>query len=299
MKLLTFSYNGKTRIGVKVENKILDLTKAACELDKIDLATSYFTSMETLLLKGEEGIDAVRDVISKAPKSSFLSDEEVEFLPPLLNPSKIICIGLNYYSHCKESNAAVPEHPIIFAKFASALLGHQKPIVRPSITEKLDYEAELAVVIGKEGKHIPASKALEYVIGYMNFNDVSARDIQLGDVQWIRGKTLDTFAPAGPYLVTADEIKDPQQLSLKCWINNELRQDSTTGDMIFDIPYLIEFISKGITLKTGDIIATGTPSGVAAFRNPPVFLKEGDAIRIEIGNLGVLENTVVDEGNQN
>jgi len=279
MKLLNFYFEGKKHLGALKEGRIIELT--------------VFNKTEDLLVKGEEGLEEAYKALEKEEIS--FEEKDVELLPPLTEPQKIICIGLNYYSHCEEQKTKVPEHPIIFSKFINTLTASGRPIIKPFITEKLDYEAELAVVIGRKGKRITRRDALSYIAGYMNFNDVSARDIQFGDRQWVRGKTLDTFAPIGPYLVTADEIKDPQKLSIKCWVNDELRQDSTTEEMIFDIPYLIEFVSQAITLKPGDIIATGTPKGVGAFRNPPVFLKAGDTVKIEIENLGVLENTVAEE----
>ncbi|MBC7336686.1 MAG: fumarylacetoacetate hydrolase family protein, partial [Clostridia bacterium] len=178
------------------------------------------------------------------------------------------------------------------AKFSTALTGPGCPIVKPAATHQLDYETELAVVIARRGKNIPQAEAMNYVAGYTIFNDVSARDIQFGDRQWLRGKTYDTFAPIGPHLVTADGVPDPQNLRLRCWVNGELRQDGNTASMIFDVPSLIAFISEVVTLLPGDLIATGTPAGVGVFRQPPVFLQPGDTIRMEIEKLGVLENYV-------
>ncbi|MBM4386789.1 MAG: fumarylacetoacetate hydrolase family protein [Deltaproteobacteria bacterium] len=218
--------------------------------------------------------------------------DEIEFLPPVENPGKIICVGRNYPEHAAEQGAQIPDHPIIFSKFASALCGHRGYILKPPETEKLDFEAELAVVIGKGGKNIKAESYFEHVAGYMNFNDVSARDVQAADKQWTRAKSFDTFAPCGPFLVTKDEIDDPHNLHIRSFLNCNPMQDSRTSLMLFKIPVLIEFISRAITLEAGDIIATGTPAGVGVFRDPPVFMQPGDVIEVEIEGLGRLRNRI-------
>ncbi|NLY88601.1 MAG: fumarylacetoacetate hydrolase family protein [Firmicutes bacterium] len=222
--------------------------------------------------------------------------QELQVLAPVLNPAKIICIGLNYLDHALESGAAVPEEPVIFTKFATAIVGPGAPIVLPPITKEVDYEAELAVIIGKKGKNVPEEEAMQYVAGYTVFNDVSARDLQFRDGQWTKGKTLDTFAPMGPYLVTADEVGDPHRLAIKLWLNDRLMQDSSTEKLIFKIPVLISFLSQLFTLEPGDIIATGTPPGVGFARKPPVFLKPGDTVRITIEKVGTLVNPVAAGG---
>jgi 2-keto-4-pentenoate hydratase/2-oxohepta-3-ene-1,7-dioic acid hydratase in catechol pathway len=218
--------------------------------------------------------------------------QELRVLAPVLNPAKIICIGLNYLDHALESGAPVPEEPVIFTKFATAIIGPEAPIILPPVTKEVDYEAELAVVIGKKGKNVPEKEAMEYVAGYTVFNDVSARDLQFRDGQWTKGKTLDTFAPMGPYLVTADEVGDPHRLAIKLWLNDRLMQDSSTEKLIFKIPVLISFLSQLFTLEPGDIIATGTPPGVGFARKPPVYLKPGDTVRITIEKIGTLVNPV-------
>lgn len=226
-------------------------------------------------------------------KSGIIRDaKDIDYLPPITNPNKIICIGANYLDHIKEFGAKIPTNPILFAKYSTALTGHGQNIVHPEITEQMDYEAELAVIIGKKGKKISTQKALDYVFGYTNFNDVTARDIQSGDGQWVRGKTIDTFAPIGPWIVTRDEIKNPNNLSIKSVLNGKIMQDSNTQNLIFNVQYLISFISMGITLEPGDIIATGTPAGVGMGKKPPRFLKPGDKISVEIEKIGRLTNTV-------
>ncbi len=220
---------------------------------------------------------------------------EIHLLPPVPNPGKIILIGKNYRDHCKEGSASVPSSPVIFSKFPTSLNPAGGRIVLPVASEKVDFEAELACVIGRGGRNIPEHTALEHVAGYMPLNDVSARDLQFSDGQWVRAKSCDTFCPCGPALATSDEVGDPQTLSIKLILNGEVMQDADTSQMIFSVSQLISFISNVITLTRGDIIATGTPSGVGVFREPPVLLREGDDVKVVIEKLGVLQNPVVAE----
>jgi 2,4-diketo-3-deoxy-L-fuconate hydrolase len=220
---------------------------------------------------------------------------DVRLLPPIPDPQKIICVGQNYRDHCAEQNVPVPDRPIIFTKFATSLTGPRDNIILPRISTQIDFEIELAFVIGKTGKHISKEHALEHVAGYMIFNDVTARDIQCSDKQWVRGKSCDTFAPCGPALVTRDEIPDPQSLALELRVNGQVMQSSNTNQMIFGVADLIAFLSQTITLVPGDIISTGTPLGVGHFRKPPVYLEPGDKVVATIENLGSLENTCVAE----
>lgn len=206
---------------------------------------------------------------------------------------KIVCVGLNYRDHAEEAGLDIPETPILFAKFDNAVIENGDPIRIPSITKQVDYEAELGVVIGKTASQVSVDDALQHVDGYTCVNDVSARDLQFADGQWVRGKTLDTFCPRGPRIVSTDEIRDPQSLGIKCLVNGEVMQDSSTEQMIFSVAELVSFISQGITLEPGDLIATGTPPGVGFARTPPVFLKAGDVVRVEIESIGALENPVV------
>jgi 2-keto-4-pentenoate hydratase/2-oxohepta-3-ene-1,7-dioic acid hydratase in catechol pathway len=218
--------------------------------------------------------------------------ENVRWAPPVTCPSKILALGLNYQDHAKESKGQVPETPLIFAKFPNSVTGHDDEIRWDTkVTTKVDFEAELAVVIGKKVYDCPEASALEAVFGYTCANDVSARDLQFGDGQWVRGKSLDTFCPLGPWMVTTDEIPDPHSLKIQCRLNGELMQDSHTGLMIFMIPSLISFMSRHFTLIPGDIILTGTPHGVGAFRKPPVYMKDGDEVVVEIERVGRLVNT--------
>jgi 2-keto-4-pentenoate hydratase/2-oxohepta-3-ene-1,7-dioic acid hydratase in catechol pathway len=216
----------------------------------------------------------------------------VRFAPPISRPSKIIAIGLNYLDHIQESGGKVPDVPVVFAKFPNSLTGHHGNIAwSNTITEKVDFEAELAVVIGKKLRSSDPEHALEAVFGYTCANDVSARDLQFGDGQWVRGKSLDTFCPLGPWIVTRDEISDPHSLSIRCLVNREIMQESNTGNMIFRLPQLLSFLSHHFTLVPGDILLTGTPHGVGAFRSPSVYLKHGDEVTVEIERIGRLVNT--------
>ena len=219
--------------------------------------------------------------------------DEIKLEAPVPRPGKIICIGLNYRNHAIESGMEIPGSPIIFSKFATSVAAPDDSILVPSESEQTDYEAELAVVIGRQAKHVNASEAMNFVFGYTNFNDVSARDFQFADGQWQRGKSCDTFAPFGPFVATKDEIADPHGVRIQFRLNGEILQDSTTAELVFRIPALVEFLSRSITLEPGDIIATGTPPGVGFARKPPVFLKEGDVCEVEVEGLGVLRNPVL------
>jgi 2,4-diketo-3-deoxy-L-fuconate hydrolase len=229
----------------------------------------------------------------RQPGGETVALSEALLHAPIDRPSKIICIGLNYEDHANETGADRPEKPIVFAKYPNTIIGPGEAIRIPSITEQADYEAELAVVIGRPAKNVSESEALDYVYGYMNCNDVSSRDLQFSEGgQWTRSKSIDTFAPIGPYLVTRDEVSDPQNLSIRCILNGDVLQDGTTSDMIFSVAELISFLSSGMTLMPGDLIATGTPAGVGFVRDPKVFLKAGDEVTIEIEGLGSLTNPV-------
>jgi 2-keto-4-pentenoate hydratase/2-oxohepta-3-ene-1,7-dioic acid hydratase in catechol pathway len=212
---------------------------------------------------------------------------------PIERPGKIICVGLNYRDHAEEQGTALPEAPLLFAKWQNALIGPGEPIVITSLVTKCDYEAELGVVIGERVRDVSAENALEAVAGYICVNDVSARDLQFADGQWTRGKSPDTFCPVGPRLVARDEVPDPQALAIRAILNGETVQDSNTANMVFGVADVIAYVARTITLEPGDLIATGTPAGVGAFRKPPLFMQPGDEITIEIEGLGSLTNPVV------
>ena len=236
-------------------------------------------------------IDLIKEDSCCMPSGEPSSFEKVRFAPPVDNPSKIVAIGLNYKDHVRESKGSVPEFPLIFAKFPSSLTGHKGFITwETSLTEKVDFEAELAVIIGKRIYRCPENEIMEAIFGYTCANDVSARDLQFGDKQWVRGKSLDTFCPLGPWIVTRDEISNPHSLGIRCLLNGRIMQESNTDMMIFKIPHLISFISHCFTLFPGDVILTGTPHGVGAFRDPSVYMRDGDEVVVEIDKVGRLVN---------
>ena len=301
MKLVTYVEGGERRAGLVVGDFVIDLERASSEgrygSQKVKPLPA---SLSQLLGEGDEALEDCSRIESyfahlpvvKYPVRFCRPLQEVKLAPPIPDPQKIICIGMNYKDHCEEQKKPLPEKPVIFAKFPTALIGHNEPIVRPLVTEQLDYEAELAVVIGKKGRNIPEPEGLSHVGGYTIMNDVTARDIQFSDGQWVRGKSFDTFAPTGPYLTTRDEVPDPHTLSIRLTVNGELRQNSTTANMVFSVSFLVSYVSQACTLLPGDIISTGTPGGVGVFRKPPAFLEPGDIVSIEIDMLGTLENRV-------
>jgi len=244
------------------------------------------------LIKDQKALADARD------KGWLVPSRDAYWFAPVPRPGKIICIGLNYRDHAAESKMPIPEKPVVFSKFSTAVIAPGEPVILPSTSQQVDYEAELAVVIGRRAKHVTADRAYDYVLGYTAFNDVSARDFQFADGQWQRGKSCDTFAPMGQTIVTTDTIPDPHKLSIKLVLNGQTMQDSNTDQLIFGVPALIEFLSQSITLEPGDVIATGTPSGVGFARTPPVFLKPGDRMEVLIEGMGGLGNPVVSESDQ-
>ena len=286
MKLVTFMTEDHTRLGVVRDDRVVDLASASNGRLPSD--------MLTFLIQGETAMQLAREVGKSATASLPLS--EVRLLAPVPNPPKVVALGLNYMDHCRELNIEPPKEPIIFAKFPSAVVGPGAAIRwDPALTQQVDYEAELAVVMGRTARRVSAAEALDYVAGYTMCNDVSARNLQFGDGQWVRGKSLDTFCPLGPWLVTRDEVPDPHDLAIRCTVNGDVLQDSTTAEVIFRVDRLIEFISRAFSLLPGDVIATGTPDGVGVFRSPQIFLKDGDVVTVEIEGLGQLTNPCIEE----
>lgn len=287
MRLVTF-YDGDTaRLGALEGDHIVDLAAADATLP---------TTLLGLLQSDATAWRKVGAVLAK-PGAKRRPWAETRLAAPIPRPPKIMAIGLNYRDHAAETGSKLPQRPIVFAKFATAVIGPGDAITwSPSITEEVDYEAELCVVIGRTARHVPVEAAMGYVAGYMCGNDVSARDVQSGSRsdggQWVRGKSLDTFCPLGPMLVTADEVPDPGALGIRCFLNGEVVQNSTTANLIFDVPTLVSFLSHNFTLEPGDVIMTGTPPGVGMARKPPLWLKPGDTVAIEIDGLGRLENPV-------
>lgn len=315
MRLVTFRYDGSAAVGALVDGKIVHLPRAyASYLSSQGLPLSYLLAEaqmpgdmlaflaagERALVAAERAIEHVRAMPAatpspKGPRGELLSfsPEEIEMMAPIPRPGKVMCIGLNYRDHAEEIGFKLPERPVLFSKFSSCVIGPGDPIALPAISDKVDYEAELAVVIGKPARGVEVEKAMEYVAGYTLLNDVSARDIQMGDGQWVRGKSFDTFAPMGPALVTRDEIADPGKLDISLRLNGQVMQNSNTSNLVFGVPELIAFLSQAITLEPGDVIATGTPGGVGTSRKPQVFLKAGDVVAVEVEGIGILENPVM------
>ncbi|HUE01185.1 MAG TPA: fumarylacetoacetate hydrolase family protein [Bryobacteraceae bacterium] len=283
MRLVTFQRQAHPEPGVLLDDDIVGIRNAG------------FPDVLSVLAGGAEALDRVQRWLFDPPWSELCKAADTKLLAPIARPPKIICIGLNYRAHALEAKAEIPEVPTVFAKFSSAVIGCGESIVLPRNSAKPDYEAEMAFVIGKRGRHVPAEQWQDYVFGYTNFNDVSARDFQMRTSQWMIGKTFDTFAPMGPAIVTADEIPDPHKLDISTTINGEVLQHSNTDDLIFKIPELIAHLSSVFTLEPGDVIATGTPSGVGFARTPPRWLKPGDEVVVRVEGLGNLRNPVVAE----
>jgi acylpyruvate hydrolase len=289
MRFVSYLKDGSEHLGARAGDAIIDLSAGSADAPR--------TILE-LLEGGEEAMAAARTAAEAGSQNgASRTASEVALLPVVPRPPKILCIARNYAEHAAEAKLDVLEQPNIFIRYAQSLLADGEPIQVPRVSDQADWEAELAVIIGKGGKHIARADALSHVAGYAIFNDVSIRDWQLRKppIQFGSGKNFDASGPFGPDLVTADEVGDPQSLSIQLTVNGELMQSSTTAQMIFAVDQLIEFISRYSTLEPGDVIATGTPSGVGNFRQPPVFLKAGDTVRIEIEKVGVQENPVIDE----
>jgi 2-keto-4-pentenoate hydratase/2-oxohepta-3-ene-1,7-dioic acid hydratase in catechol pathway len=284
MKLLKFvdAATSAVTLGVEVGHGVVDLRRVAPGLG----------SLPALMAGGPAALERLATMVQQADEDSLAPESMLELLPPVDNPEKIIGIGLNYRRHALETGLPLPKTPILFAKFNNSLAAPDEVIPLPETATQVDYEVELAVVIGREARNVPESKALDYVFGYATANDLSARDLQTRTPQWLLGKTLDKFLPLGPYLVTADEVPDPQNLTLKCWVNNQLRQDSNTSDMIFGVAEVISYISRHFTLTPGDVISTGTPEGVIMGMADKVWLKQGDEVSVEVEGLGRLTNVL-------
>jgi 2-keto-4-pentenoate hydratase/2-oxohepta-3-ene-1,7-dioic acid hydratase in catechol pathway len=300
MNIITFTTEderGRPQVGALLNSEYLvtferifdGVETPANHLAWLDLDGPWFKKSRDTYEALASGLIAV----AAAKEHGWLTRRsDAYWLAPVPRPGKLICIGLNYRDHAAESNMAIPERPVVFSKFSTAVIAPGEPVVTPETSQQVDYEAELAVVIGRRAKNVSVSSALDYVLGYTAFNDVSARDFQFADGQWQRGKSCDTFAPMGPTIVTADEIPDPHKLFIKLRLNGKTMQDSNTDQLIFGVPELIAFLSETITLEPGDVIATGTPPGVGFARKPPVFLKHGDEMEVEIEKVGTLNNPV-------
>jgi 2-keto-4-pentenoate hydratase/2-oxohepta-3-ene-1,7-dioic acid hydratase in catechol pathway len=261
----------------------------------LSLCPAGYPDLLTFIADGPDGFCRLEELLASPPANHSYALANVKLLAPLPKPPKIICIGLNYRDHALEAKMEIPKIPVIFSKFGNTITNPGDPIVLPRNSEKPDYEAEFAFVIGRGGRHIPAGRWRDHVYGYMCLNDVSARDFQMATSQWLIGKTFDTFAPCGPWIVTADEIADPHNLDIKLTLNGEVMQNSNTRNLIFGLPELIAHLSSVMTLEPGDIVSTGTPAGVGFSYKPPRWLRPGDTCVVEIAGIGRLENPVVAE----
>jgi 2-keto-4-pentenoate hydratase/2-oxohepta-3-ene-1,7-dioic acid hydratase in catechol pathway len=285
MRFVTFESGGKSRPGLVTASDLV-----------IDLSSGGFSSIIELIEAGTAGLAKVEAFAAIAGSENTHPLNSVKLRAPIPRPRKLICVGLNYRDHAAETNSPIPGVPTIFNKFATAVIGPGDDIVLPKVSKSPDYEAEFAFVIGLGGRHIAAEDWRKHMFGYTLINDVSARDYQRATTQWLMGKTFDTFAPMGPWIVTADEIADPHSLDIQLEIDGEILQNSNTRELIFKIPDLIAFLSSVFTLEPGDIVSTGTPAGVGVARNPQRFLRPGEEVTVRIPGIGELLNPVVAEG---
>jgi 2-keto-4-pentenoate hydratase/2-oxohepta-3-ene-1,7-dioic acid hydratase in catechol pathway len=288
VKLLTLIEDEKPILGLKTEKGVINLLKASRHFNfpvPLTMSEAIAGGEETLLFLKKFAVDCEK-------KGLFQPEESLTYGPCITNPEKILCVGINYKKHALETNTPFPTSPIIFSKFSNALTGHRNVISLPTAAKSFDYEAELVIVMGKTAKNVTEEEALSYVFGYANGNDFSARDVQFISSQWLLGKTSDGFAPVGPWIVTKDEIPNPDNLTIECFVNGEKRQSSNTKDMIFNCSQIISHISQYMTLKPGDIIFTGTPNGVILGypETKQIWLKAGDKVSVKIEKLGTLEN---------
>lgn len=297
MKLLTINKQSHQSLGIKMNDQIIDVEEALTIVPNNDVKTNIMD----IVNMNEQAVEILQNYVNELEQTEnttyLYNESEISYGPAITNPSKIICVGLNYKKHADETNLPYPETPILFNKFSNALSGHLNKVMIPNTTERLDYEVELGIVIGKKAKNVSETTALDYVFGYCTANDLSARDLQKRTTQWMLGKTSDGFAPVGPYLVTKDEINDPNNLQLMTTFNGEVRQNSNTKDMIFSCEQLISYISTYMTLMPGDIILTGTPEGViiGAPIEERVYIQSGDQVTVEVENLGKLTTYFIAE----
>ncbi|MGX0890720.1 2-keto-4-pentenoate hydratase/2-oxohepta-3-ene-1,7-dioic acid hydratase in catechol pathway [Pseudomonas sp. ADAK2 TE3594] len=282
MKLASFIVQGRSTYGVVNGDQVVDLES---------LKHTFGTDLKQAIANNRLA-DLTSVVLASLPRIPLA---EVTFLPVIPNPGKVLCIGINYATHVRETGREMPTYPMIFTRFADSQTAHLQPIIRPKASHKLDFEGELAVVIGKPARHVKQADALDYVAGYACYNDGSVRDWQKHTIQFIPGKNFPNTGGFGPWLVTSDEIGDPQDLELTTRLNGEVMQHTSTSDMIFDVRTLIEYCSTFTELAPGDVIVSGTTGGVGAFREPPVWMKPGDEVEIEISRIGILRNSIVDE----
>lgn len=287
MRLAQVSVGGRRTVAIQDGSRVVNLGSLAPEIG---------ASLKQLVVGGEGALQRAATAAKSAPASAVLAENSLSYLPLLDDPGKILCLGLNYVEHAAEGGREKPSYPIFFARFTTSLVAHQAPLIRPLASERFDWEGELAVIIGKRGRHLSEANALSIVAGYSIFNDGSVRDYQRKTSQWTVGKNFDGSGGFGPWMVTADELPPGGVgLHLQTRVNGEVMQDANTRDMVFSVVETIATISEVLTLEPGDVISMGTPSGVGDFRKPPVYLKQGDVCEIEIEKIGILSNPVVNE----
>ncbi|MGY1623807.1 fumarylacetoacetate hydrolase family protein [Geodermatophilus sp. SYSU D00965] len=282
MRLVSFHGEGGVRLGVETGAGVVDVRAAAPDAP---------ATVAEVIAAGPAALEELRRAVGSA--SDAVPVEELRLAAAVPDPGKIICVGLNYQKHAAEGGLPVPDHPIYFAKYRNSLAGSGQDVAIPAATRRADYEVELVAVIGRSTRRVSPEEALDHVFGYATGNDLSARELQMRSSQWTYGKAIDGFAPLGPYLVTADEVPDPQALDLRCWVNGELRQSSTTRDMVFSVADLVSDLSQIMTLEPGDVVYTGTPEGVAMGMADPVWLQPGDEVVCEVQGLGRLVTPLV------
>jgi 2-keto-4-pentenoate hydratase/2-oxohepta-3-ene-1,7-dioic acid hydratase in catechol pathway len=297
MILLQFKTGQELHLGVKTQHGVLDITGALSDTSIIQQHAGISSRLTEVYVGGSAARAAlerfVPHVLASDSANTWLCEEAtLTYGPCVAQPGKIIGIGLNYRRHAVESGMAIPTSPVLFPKYSNTIAAPGEQIILPVNALEYDYEAELGVVIGGRAKNVSEQAALNYVLGYCNLNDLSARDLQFRTSQWLLGKSLDQFMPIGPYLVTADEVPNPQALDIRCWVNGSLRQNSSTADMVFSVAYLVSYLSQYMTLEAGDVIATGTPEGVAFGMKDKQWLKPGDEVTVEVAGLGRLTNTM-------
>ncbi|WDL95741.1 fumarylacetoacetate hydrolase family protein [Alicyclobacillus sp. ALC3] len=308
MKLVSFYVHDEVRLGIETDMGILDAHcayRAMLEQQGEPIAGRLAEALVpkdavAFLEGGERSLNEARKLVayaaqSKAVQRHVYDPVAVRLAPPVPRPGKIVCVGRNYHDHVSEMKREVPTIPVIFAKLPNTVCGPEDSVPFPRVSDQLDYEAELAVVIGKRGRYIDEADAMGYIAGYTALNDITVRDWQHRTPQWLQGKSFDKSAPIGPRLVLTDEISDPHTLGIKLWLNDELRQNDNTGRLIFNVPKLVSFISQVMTLEPGDVIATGTPGGVGVAMDPKGFMKVGDTVRVELEQIGTLTNYIVED----
>jgi len=281
MRVISFEHQGKPSFGVLTEEGVID---AGARIG------DEFQDLRAVLCAG--ALDRLQGL---AATGADIAEKDITYLPVIPNASKILCVGINYLSHIKETGRDIPKHPVMFTRFADSIVGHNCPLIRPKVSTDFDYEGELAVIIGKRARHVSQAEAMDYVAGYSCFNEGSIRDFQMHTIQFTAGKNFYKSGGFGPWMVTSDEQPDPGAFHLQTRLNGQVLQDAPVSDLCFNIPQLIEYCSSWTPLEPGDVIVSGTPGGVGRVRKPPIWMKPGDVVEIDIKGVGVLRNTIIDE----